>query len=64
MQINVYTFSILNKYKMDSKVAQKRKVDNHYYNINYVYKMVKTTLMYITELQKFDENILSIIKCY
>ena len=38
---------------MDSKVAEKLKRDNHYSNINYVYEMLKVTLMLITELWKW-----------
>ena len=35
---------------MDSKVAQKCKIENHYSNINNVYTMFKGTLMFITEV--------------
>ena len=50
VQINVYIFSIINKGLMDSKVAQKYKIDNHYSNINHVYTMFKGDIMLITEV--------------
>ena len=41
LQINVYIFSIINKYLMHSKLAQKYKRENHYSNIKQVYKIFK-----------------------
>ena len=38
---------------MDSKVAQKLKIENQYSNISHIYKIIKGTLMLITEVLKF-----------
>ena len=39
---------------MDSNVAPKLKVENHYLNINHMYTIFKGTLMLIIEVQKCD----------
>ena len=54
--INVYKFSIIKKYEIDSKVAQKWKIDNHYSDINNLYTIFKINLMLITEVLKWDET--------
>ena len=45
---------MIDKYLMNSKVAQKDKRENNYSNINHVYKMLKGNLMSITEVRKLD----------
>ena len=52
LHINVYTFSIISKYCMNSIVAQKFKIENQFSNTNHVYTMFKITLMLILEVLK------------